>query len=33
MVEKTLTVKNRAGIHTRPAAIIAKTAAKFKSKI
>lgn len=33
MIEKTLTVKNRAGIHTRPAAIIAKTAAKFESKI
>ena len=30
MVEKLLTVKNRAGIHARPAAIIAQTANKFE---
>ena len=33
MVEKILTVKNRAGIHARPAAIIAQTANKFQSEI
>ncbi|MGP1458733.1 MAG: HPr family phosphocarrier protein [Treponema sp.] len=33
MIEKTLTVKNRAGIHARPAAIIAQTANKFDSEI
>ena len=33
MIEKILTVKNRAGIHARPAAIIAQTANKFKSEI
>jgi phosphocarrier protein len=33
MTEKTLTVKNRAGIHARPAALIAQTANKFASEI
>ncbi len=33
MVEKLLTVKNRAGIHARPAAIIAQTANKFNCEI
>lgn len=33
MVEKILTVKNRAGIHARPAAIIAQTANKFQCEI
>lgn len=33
MVEKILTVRNRAGIHARPAAIIAQTANKFESEI
>jgi phosphocarrier protein HPr len=33
MIEKLLTVKNRAGIHARPAAIIAQTANKFVSDI
>ncbi len=33
MVEKEVTVKNRAGIHTRPAAAIVKLSAKFKSDI
>ena len=33
MVEKMLTVKNRAGIHARPAAIIAQTANKFQSEV
>ena len=33
MVEKILTVQNRAGIHARPAAIIAQTANKFQSEV
>ncbi len=33
MVEKLLTVKNRAGIHARPAAIIAQTANRFECEV
>ena len=33
MTEKYLTVLNRAGIHARPAALIAQTANKFSSEI
>ena len=33
MVEKILTVQNRAGIHARPTAIIAQTANKFESEV
>lgn len=33
MVEKIVTVQNRAGIHARPAAIIAQTANKFESEV
>lgn len=33
MVEKEVTIKNRAGIHARPAALIVETANKFDSKI
>jgi phosphocarrier protein len=33
MTEKLVMIKNRAGIHTRPAGIIAKAAEKFASKI
>jgi phosphocarrier protein len=33
MTEKVLTVLNRAGIHARPAALIAQTANKFSSEI
>ena len=33
MVEKTVTVKNRAGIHARPAALIVKTANAFSSNL
>lgn len=33
MTEKILVVKNRAGIHLRPAALIAQTANKFQSEI
>ncbi len=32
MVEQEVTVKNRNGIHTRPAAVIVKTAARFKAE-
>jgi phosphocarrier protein HPr len=33
MTERIVTIKNRAGIHARPAALIVQTASKFKSKI
>ena len=33
MIEKTLIVKNRAGIHARPAALIAQTANKFDCEL
>ncbi len=33
MTEKILTVLNRAGIHARPAALIAQTANKFTSEV
>ena len=33
MVERVVTIKNRAGIHARPAALIVQTASKYKSKI
>lgn len=33
MKEQKVTVKNRAGIHARPAALIVQTAGKFQSKI
>lgn len=33
MIEKTTTIKNRAGIHARPATLIVKEASKFKSNI
>ena len=33
MVERDVTVKNRAGIHARPAALIVQTAGKFDSRI
>ena len=33
MIERTLTITNRAGIHARPAAAIVKTAGRFKSKL
>jgi len=32
MVEKEVTIKNRAGLHTRPAATLVKLAAKFNSE-
>ena len=33
MIEQMVTIKNRAGIHARPAALLVQTASKFKSKI
>lgn len=33
MVEKSLIVKNRAGIHARPASLIAQLANKFESEV
>ena len=33
VIEKILTVRNRAGIHARPAALIAQTANKFAAEI
>ena len=32
MIEKEVTVTNRAGLHTRPASMIVRTASKFKSE-
>jgi len=32
MIEKEIVIKNRAGLHTRPAASLVKMAAKFKSE-
>lgn len=32
MIEREVTIRNRAGVHTRPAAAIVKLAAKFKSE-
>ena len=32
MIEKEVVIKNRTGLHTRPAAMLVKTAAKFKAE-
>ena len=32
MITREVTVRNRAGIHTRPASMIVRTAARFKSE-
>jgi phosphocarrier protein HPr len=32
MIEQEVTIKNRAGLHTRPAAALVKLAAKFQSE-
>lgn len=32
MIEREVTIRNRAGLHTRPAASVVKLAAKFKSE-
>ena len=31
MIEQEVTIRNRAGLHTRPAAALVKTAARFKA--
>jgi phosphocarrier protein HPr len=33
MIEKTVTIKNRAGMHARPAAMFVQLAGKYKCKI
>jgi phosphocarrier protein len=33
MVERIVTIRNRAGMHARPAALLVKTASSFKSQI
>ena len=33
MIERKVTVTNRAGIHARPAAMIVQTASRFESKV
>ncbi len=33
MLEKTVTIKNQLGLHARPAALLVRTAEKFKSNI
>lgn len=33
MTERSVTIKNRAGIHARPAALIVQTAGKFSAKV
>jgi phosphocarrier protein len=32
MIERTVTIMNRKGLHTRPAATLVKTAARFRSE-
>ncbi|MFA6234231.1 MAG: HPr family phosphocarrier protein [Bacteroidota bacterium] len=32
MIERTVTIKNRSGLHTRPAATLVKTAARFEAE-
>ena len=32
MIEREVTIRNRSGLHTRPAATLVKTAARFKSE-
>jgi len=32
MIEREVTIKNRSGLHTRPAASLVKSAARFKSE-
>jgi phosphocarrier protein HPr len=32
MIERTVTIHNRTGLHTRPAATLVKTAARFKAE-
>jgi phosphocarrier protein HPr len=32
MIEQTVTIRNRTGLHTRPAATLVKTASRFKAE-
>ena len=32
MIQREVTIKNRAGLHTRPAAMLVKTAARFEAE-
>jgi phosphocarrier protein HPr len=32
MIERTVTIRNRSGLHTRPAATLVKTAARYESE-
>lgn len=33
MIERELTIRNRAGLHTRPASMLVKTASQFESEV
>jgi len=33
MIEQTVTIRNKMGLHARPAALLVQTASRFKSKI
>ena len=33
MIQREVSIKNRAGLHTRPAAMLVKTAARFQSEL
>jgi phosphocarrier protein HPr len=33
MIDKTFVIKNKLGLHARPAALMVQTASKFKSKV
>jgi len=33
MIEREVTVRNRAGLHTRPASMLVRTASKFESEV
>jgi len=33
MIEREITVRNRAGLHTRPASMLVRTASQFKSDV
>ena len=33
MIEKTLTIQNKLGMHARPAALFVQTSARFKSRV
>ena len=33
MIERTVTIRNRAGLHTRPASMLVKTASRFDAEV